>query len=130
MAGQDLRGRLSASVQKRFCLDGSAHGLHFSSQCSWVREGVLQVHKSRSYTSLEAQPGKVYSSLSLIYWSEQTTAPVQIQGEDRLHLRLAGAAHTCMEVMAVVFGVSLPQWVLYFFTRMRMQRLKNIICPR
>lgn len=42
---------------------------------------------------LRLSPGGCTVHFYLIYWSTQTTAPVQIQGEERLSLHMAGAAH-------------------------------------
>ena len=96
---------------------------------TWVQEGVLQVHKSRSYRSLEAQPGKLCNSLLpyLLVKTNHSSSPdsrgvktISLYGWSSVHVHRTYGHHLC----------SLSQCILYVFTQMRPQRLKNTTYPR
>lgn len=84
---------------------------------------VWQVHKSRSCRSLKAQPGMLYRSLLPLLIGQSKS-----QGQSRFKGRKDCTSvwlepHICAGREGIdggILGVSLPQWVLYFFTQVRL----------
>lgn len=89
--------------------------------------------KTRSCGSLKTQSGKLSRSLlpRLLVKANHRASPDSRGGRTMAFYGWSSAhRHGDKELMVAIFGVSLPQWVLYFFTQMGILRLKNITCPR